>query len=60
VRWTDCVTRLAGEGATAFVEVGPGRVLSGLVKRIVDDAPALAVEDPGGLQKAVAALGRAG
>ena len=59
VRWTDCVTRLAEEGATAFVEVGPGRVLSGLVKRIVDGAPALAVEDPAGLDKALAALGGA-
>jgi [acyl-carrier-protein] S-malonyltransferase len=59
VRWTDCVSRLAREGATAFVEVGPGRVLSGLVKRVVDGATALAVEDPASLEKALAALGRA-
>ncbi len=58
VRWTDCVTRLASEGATAFVEVGPGRVLSGLTKRIVDGAVALAVEDPASLEKALAVLGR--
>lgn len=58
VRWTDCVTRLAREGATAFVEVGPGRVLSGLTKRIVDGAVALAVEDPASLEKALAVLGR--
>jgi [acyl-carrier-protein] S-malonyltransferase len=56
VRWTDCVRRLAAEGATAFVEVGPGRVLTGLVKRIVDDARAVSVEDPAGLDKALAAL----
>jgi [acyl-carrier-protein] S-malonyltransferase len=56
VRWTACVQRLAAEGATAFVEVGPGRVLSGLAKRIVGDAPIAAVEDPAGLDKALAAL----
>jgi [acyl-carrier-protein] S-malonyltransferase len=56
VRWTDCVRRLAAEGATAFVEVGPGRVLSGLVKRIVEDARVVAVEDPAGLDKALAVL----
>lgn len=56
VRWTDCVQCLAAEGASAFVEVGPGRVLSGLVKRIVEDARILAIEDPPGLDKALAAL----
>jgi [acyl-carrier-protein] S-malonyltransferase len=56
VRWTACVQRLASEGATAFVEVGPGRVLSGLAKRIVGDAPIATVEDPAGLDKALAAL----
>jgi [acyl-carrier-protein] S-malonyltransferase len=56
VRWTACVERLAAEGATAFVEVGPGRVLSGLARRIVEDARTAAVEDPAGLDKALAAL----
>jgi [acyl-carrier-protein] S-malonyltransferase len=58
VRWTDCVTTLARAGATAFVEVGPGRVLSGLIKRVVDGATALAVEDPSSLEKTLAVLGR--
>jgi [acyl-carrier-protein] S-malonyltransferase len=56
VRWTACVERLAAEGATAFVEVGPGRVLSGLARRIVEDARTAAVEDPAGLERALAAL----
>jgi [acyl-carrier-protein] S-malonyltransferase len=56
VRWTECVQRLAAEGATAFVEVGPGRVLTALTKRIVEDAKSVAVEDPAGLDKALAAL----
>lgn len=56
VRWTDCVRRLCAEGATDFVEVGPGRVLTALVKRIAEGARALAVEDPVTLEKTVAAL----
>jgi [acyl-carrier-protein] S-malonyltransferase len=55
VRWTECVSRLVGEGVTTFVEVGPGRVLTGLLRRIVDGARGLAVEDPAGLEKALAA-----
>ena len=57
VRWADCMHRLADEGATTFVEVGPGRVLSGLVKRIVEGATGWSVEDPAGLDRALAALG---
>jgi [acyl-carrier-protein] S-malonyltransferase len=56
VRWTACVQRLAAEGATTFVEVGPGRVLSGLARRILEQARIAAVEDPAGLDKALAAL----
>src|SRR5262249_60632921 len=51
VQWTACVERLSAEGANTFVEVGPGRVLTGLVKRIVPDAKALSVEDPDGLER---------
>jgi [acyl-carrier-protein] S-malonyltransferase len=56
VRWTDCVQRLAAEGATTFVEVGPGRVLTALGKRIVEGAKTFAVEDPASLDKALAGV----
>jgi [acyl-carrier-protein] S-malonyltransferase len=56
VRWTDCVRRLSREGATVFVEVGPGRVLAGLLKRTLDSAAAHSVEDPSSLEKTLAAL----
>jgi len=59
VRWTECVQKLAAEGATAFVEVGPGRVLSGLLRRIVNGARGQSIEDPAGLEKALSPAGGA-
>jgi [acyl-carrier-protein] S-malonyltransferase len=60
VRWQESVERLAAEGVTTFVEVGPGEVLSGLVKKIVKGASVLNVQDPESLEKTVAALQNAG
>lgn len=60
VRWVECIQLLVGEGATHFVEVGPGRVLSGLMKQILgkDSAlPVMNVEDAASLEKTVAGLG---
>jgi [acyl-carrier-protein] S-malonyltransferase len=51
VRWSDCVQRLVQEGATSFVEVGSGRVLTGLLKRTVAGARAAAVETPPDLDR---------
>ncbi|TMB55145.1 MAG: ACP S-malonyltransferase [Chloroflexi bacterium] len=47
VQWTDTVRRMAADGVTDFVEIGPGRVLSGLIKRIVPDAQTHALDAPG-------------
>lgn len=59
VRWAECVERMVREGATTFLEVGPGRVLTGLLKRIAETARGYAVEDPESLEKALAELGKA-
>jgi [acyl-carrier-protein] S-malonyltransferase len=56
VQWVECVRRMAQEGATVFVEVGPGRVLTGLLRRIDGGLTGFAVEDPAGLDKLAAAL----
>jgi [acyl-carrier-protein] S-malonyltransferase len=56
VRWAECAERLQREGAAAFVEVGPGRVLAGLLKRTLPGVRAHSVEDPASLDKAVTAL----
>jgi [acyl-carrier-protein] S-malonyltransferase len=60
VRWTECVERLQREGATLFFEVGPGRVLTSLLKRTLADVRSHAVEDPGSLEKALAVAAAGG
>jgi [acyl-carrier-protein] S-malonyltransferase len=35
VRWVDCIRTLDSDGATSYIEIGSGRVLSGLVKQIL-------------------------
>jgi [acyl-carrier-protein] S-malonyltransferase len=56
VRWLQVVEVLVAEGVDTFVEVGPGTVLSGLVKKIAKGARVLNVEDPASLEKTAAAL----
>jgi len=57
VRWVETVQALEGLGVTKVVELGPGKVLCGLVKRIAKGIECVNVEDPAGLEKAVAFLG---
>lgn len=56
VRWIECVEELARQGVTRVVEVGPGKVLGGLVKRIAPAIEAFNVEDVASLEKTLAAL----
>ena len=57
VRWTECIDLLRTTGgATTFLEVGPGKVLSGLMRQIDRGLPMLNVEDGASLEKTVAAL----
>lgn len=56
VRWIECVQELARLGVTRVVEVGPGKVLSGLVKRIDRNVETYNVEDRASLDKTLAAL----
>jgi len=46
VRWEDVIRRLASEGVTRYVEVGPGKALSGMIKRIASGATIHNVEGP--------------
>jgi [acyl-carrier-protein] S-malonyltransferase len=59
VRWQESVELLVREGVSTFVEIGPGAVLSGLIKKIHRDARVLNVEDPKSLEATAAALGGA-
>jgi [acyl-carrier-protein] S-malonyltransferase len=56
VRWIECVQAMAGAGVTHMVEIGPGKVLAGLVRRIDKSIEMVNVEDPASLDKALAAL----
>ena len=49
VRWEEVVKRLVAEGATTFVELGPGSVLAGLIKKIDRGVKVTSVEDEQGL-----------
>ena len=51
VRWMDCVERLAGLGCDFFIELGPGGVLAGLLRRMRKDADEMSVSDAESVRK---------
>jgi len=59
VRWVDCVQALVAAGPTHFIEVGPGKVLCGLLKQIDSAQKSLNVEDSASLEATLAALAAA-
>jgi [acyl-carrier-protein] S-malonyltransferase len=46
VRWADCMENLLGRGCDLFLELGPGEILAGLLRRIRKDAEVMSVSDP--------------
>ena len=57
VRWEDSIRRMISDGVDTFVEVGPGKALSGFIKKITKDAGVYNVEDMASLEKTLAGLG---
>lgn len=47
VRWTESVAYMAAEGGDKFIEIGTGKVLAGLIKRIAKDAAIMSLGEPG-------------
>jgi [acyl-carrier-protein] S-malonyltransferase len=56
VQWTSCVRHMAERGAKRFVECGPGKVLSGLNRRIDRELESFGIEEPADFDAAIAAL----
>jgi [acyl-carrier-protein] S-malonyltransferase len=57
VRWQETIENMIKDGYTDFIEVGAGKTLSGLIKKISKDVNVYSVEDEKTLEEAVQALG---
>src|SRR6266508_1615844 len=56
VRWLDCMERLAGFGCDFFIELGPGGVLAGLLRRTLKGVDVMSVSDVDSVRKCASAL----
>jgi [acyl-carrier-protein] S-malonyltransferase len=56
VRWRECVQAMTELGVDRFVEIGAGKVLAGLVKRIAPDATAVSVGTPADIEQILKTL----
>jgi [acyl-carrier-protein] S-malonyltransferase len=56
VRWTEIIAKMSAEGVTHVIECGPGRVLSGLTRRIAPSLVSLGVSDPASLRQSLDAI----
>ncbi len=57
VRWVDCMERLVALGCNLFIELGPGGVLAGLLKRTSKDADVVSVNDAESVRKCAGRIG---
>lgn len=57
VRWEESIRRLISDGVNTFIEIGPGKVLSGLIKKISREVKICNIEDQASLEKVLALQG---
>ncbi len=56
VLWTSCVQEMVSKGVSQFIECGPGKVLTGLTRRIDKSMSVANIESPGAFAEALAGL----
>jgi [acyl-carrier-protein] S-malonyltransferase len=56
VRWVECIEALISQGHTTFIELGPGKLIAGMMKRINSEVTVISVEDVASMDAAVEAL----